>query len=194
MYCQYSFNTEPGKVRKSWGECFGCVPAGKKINKQESDEYAFHYCCNVTTGLMRSLESWASHFLFFCITNTLSCTGNPLWSCPQTHPLGWMVLLMFQTTEHYSEPFIWFPCKHNGVLWWQHFCCFHILHGKKKKQTNYYFAFHRFLESQRGIKQSWSLTSGKPKSSPSFAPCICRLVTQSFLLQSLRTQTRQNKR
>lgn len=136
-----------------------CSGGKKNKNKQESDEYAFHYCCNVTTGLMRSLESWASHFLFFCITNTLSCTGNPLWSCPQTHPLGWMVLLMFQTTEHYSEPFIWFPCKHS-VLWRQHFCCFHILHGKKKQkkkpcfQKTNYFAFHRFFESQRGIKQS----------------------------------------
>lgn len=24
---------------------------------QESDEYVFHYCCMVTTGLMRSMES-----------------------------------------------------------------------------------------------------------------------------------------
>lgn len=29
-------------------------------------------------------------FSFRCITHTLSCTGNPLWDCPQTHPLRWM--------------------------------------------------------------------------------------------------------
>lgn len=42
---------------------------------------------------------------FCCITHTLSCTRNPLWNCPQTHPLGWMHSLMFQTTEHHSVPF-----------------------------------------------------------------------------------------
>lgn len=72
--------------------------------KLESDEYAFHYCCNVMTGLMRSIESWASHFVVSAIhspAQEMHC-GIVL---RHIHSDGWMHLLMFQTTEHYAVPF-----------------------------------------------------------------------------------------
>ena len=99
---------------KALGECWG--------EKQESDEYAFHYCCNVMTGLMRSMESWASHFVVSPIHSPAQEAHCGI-VLRHIHSDGWMLLLMFQTTEHYSVPFLWFTYKHSGVLWWQHFRC-----------------------------------------------------------------------
>lgn len=104
-------------------ECAG----GKK---NESDEYAFHYCCDVMTGLMRSMESWASHFVVspvYSPTQEIHCE----FVHRQMHSDGWMLLLMFQTTEDHSVAFLWFTYKHSRVLWWQHLCYSHKLHWNR---------------------------------------------------------------
>lgn len=118
-----SFNREPAMVRTSW-----CSGSGRvRGEKQESDEYAFHYCCNVMTGLMRSMESWASHFVVSPIHSPARGIHGGI-VLRHIHSDGWMLLLMFQTTEHHSVPFLWFAFKHTGVLWWQPFCYSHMLH------------------------------------------------------------------
>lgn len=83
------------------------MPAGKE-NKQtkKSDEYAFHYCCNVVTTLMRSMESWTSHFVvspIHSLVQKIHC-GIVL---RHIHSDGWMLMLMFQTTEHHSQNHIY---------------------------------------------------------------------------------------
>lgn len=112
------------QCKRADGNALGVCRQG---GKQESDEYAFRYCCNVATGLMRSMESWASHFVVSPIHSPVqkSRCGIVL---RHIHSDGWMLLLMFQTTEHHSEPFLWVTYKHTGVLWWQHFFYSHMLH------------------------------------------------------------------
>ncbi len=121
-----SFNPKPVMVQKSWCQGFSSVLGGRT----EADEFAFHYCCNVMTGLMRSTESWASHIVVSPIhppAQEIHC-GIVL---RHIHSDGWMLLLMFQTTEHHSEPFLWFTYKHTGALWWQRFSYSHVLHRKR---------------------------------------------------------------
>lgn len=74
----------------------------KQTKKQESDEYAFHYCCNVVTTLMRSMESWTSHFVvspIHSLVQKIRC-GIVL---RHIHSDGWMLMFMFQTTGHHSQ-------------------------------------------------------------------------------------------
>lgn len=71
------------------------------------DEYAFCYCCHVMTSLMRSVESWASHFVVSPIHSPalgIHC-GIVL---RHIHSDGWMHLLMFHTTEHHSVGFFFY--------------------------------------------------------------------------------------
>lgn len=80
--------------------------AGREAEEAEGglDEYAFRYCCHVMTSLMRSVESWASHFVVSPIHSPalgIHC-GIVL---RHIHSDGWMHLLMFQTTEHHSVGF-----------------------------------------------------------------------------------------
>lgn len=82
------------------------------------------------TGLMRSMESWASHFVvspIYSPTQEIHCE----FVLRQMHSDGWMLLLMFQTTEDHSVAFLWFTYKHSRVLWWQHFCYSHKLHRNR---------------------------------------------------------------
>lgn len=103
--------------------------SGEKKKKQKSDEYAFYYCCNVMTSLMRSVEIWGSHFVVSPIH--FPAQENPLWNCPQTHPLRWMHSLMLQTTEHHSVPFYGL---HPSILEScdnRFFLCSQMLHRKR---------------------------------------------------------------
>lgn len=173
---------------------------------------------------MRSMESWASHFVVSPIhspAQEIHC-GIVL---RHIHSDGWMLLLMFQTTEHHSVPSLWFTYKPTGFLWWRHFCYSHMLHRKRSAclqksvftvHSEYKLFFcpyscsvmnhvarHIFFSYlvKVGIK-SWSLTSGKHSLLPPslLHTCRCTLVTQCFCnsLQwqrpSFPTQRQQNNR
>lgn len=107
-----SFNPELLMVQKSWRG----FESGLQGEAEEGlDEYAFHYCCNVMTSLMRSVESWVSHFVVSPIHSPAQQIHCGL-VLRHSHSDGWMHLLMFQTTEHHSVPFLWSTYKHTGVL------------------------------------------------------------------------------
>lgn len=59
------------------------------------------------TGLMRSMESCASHFVVSPIHSPALQIHRGI-VLRHIHSDGWMLLLMFQTTEHHSMPFLWF--------------------------------------------------------------------------------------
>lgn len=64
--------------------------------KHQLDEYAFHHGCNFMTTLMRSMESWAYHFVVSPKRSHIIHSGIVL---THIHLDGWMHLPMFQTEE-----------------------------------------------------------------------------------------------
>lgn len=87
-----SFNPEIVAVQKELmlGLC-KCVKHGKE---QESDEYASHYCCNVMTSLMSSMETLASHFVVSPVLSPAQEIQHGI-VLGHIHSDGWMHLLIF---------------------------------------------------------------------------------------------------
>lgn len=102
------------------------------------DEYALRCCCNVMTSLMRSVESWGSHFVVspnHSPAQEIQC-GTVL---RHIHSDGWMHLLMFQTTEHHSEVFLevfYLKTPHPYYHRWLFFFFIPIGHSKWKKKKH----------------------------------------------------------
>lgn len=78
-------------------------------------------------------------FSFSYITHTLAGAHNPLWNCPQTRSLGWMVARADVPDNRASlipPPHLFLMlCSsldiHKGVLWWQSTFHWQVVHEEK---------------------------------------------------------------
>lgn len=120
-----SFNPEPVMAQKSWCYGFGSV-RGTGVR---------WVCLPLLLQCYdRPNEIYGELGLSFCsITHPLSCTRNPLWNCPQTHPLGWMDASADVPDNGAFSGFfmVYIYCKHSRGLWWWHFCYSHMLQTKR---------------------------------------------------------------